>query len=163
MSLLQVKIMFKTSTSLSFRVRCNKNKNSNWARTVLPPQTNHPVSHLATSLCFAAVCCCFADKLASWQQTGSLIHRPDESKPYYTEQGVRHRSKNNAVSPSRLFVSWGQSVGGAACCQTQKVSVGSRLWSNNNGPTTGSKWWKEKKTFSSKQCAWRLKLNSNKL
>lgn len=46
-------IMFKTSSSLILGVSCNKNSNSE--HTILPPQTNYPMSHLATSLCFAAV------------------------------------------------------------------------------------------------------------
>lgn len=49
------------------------------------------------------------------------MHGPGESKPHYTEQGVRHQSKNNAVSPSRLFVRGGQPVDGAACCWSKKL------------------------------------------
>lgn len=111
---LQVKSCSKTLPSLIFKVVQKqelKLSAHRFAATNKPP--NKPLSNLS-ALCRS--CCCLAEKLASWQQTGSSIHMPDESNPWSTRQGVRHRYENNAVSPSRLFVRRGHSV----CCQKRQ-------------------------------------------
>lgn len=87
-----------------------------FAATNKPPRK--PFSYL-TALCRS--CCCFADKLASsCQPTGSLIHGSDESNPHSTVQGICHQSNNNAVHLPLVSINRGQSVMGAAFCQTPK-------------------------------------------
>lgn len=100
-----------------------------FAATNKPPRK--PFSYL-TVLCRS--CCRFADKLASsCQPTGSLMHGSDESNPHSTVQGICHQSNNNTVHLPLVSINRGQSVVGAAVCQTPKSQcwlLNQQLWSN---------------------------------
>lgn len=64
-SLLQVKLCSKRQPASRLGLGATKTRTQIERAPFLPPQTNHPVSHLATSLCFAAVAAAAAARLIS--------------------------------------------------------------------------------------------------